>query len=177
MVAVAGALAAALVACGRGDDAVQPGPTTQETQVTQTPPSPDAAFSGQAGAYGGDDLANDRPVCFVALGDRAVDRLWALGDAGRVTPAPERPAALAAPAAGVFLGVRASGGYEVAITDVRMDGDVAVLTVATREPGGGMAIQALTSPYALVALPATATGARTEGSLELDCERRVPNAP
>ena len=143
-------------------------PTADGSEV----PAGSAGFtvSGQSGAYGEDDPANDQPACYLALEDASVDLLWALGDAGRVTPAPLKPPELVPPVAGVFLGVRPTGGYEVAVTDVRLEGDVAVLSVATREPAGGAgAIQMLTSPYALVALPGGATAARTEGSLELQC--------
>ena len=58
---------------------------------------------------------------------------------------------------GVFLGTRPTGGYSVAVTSVRTSNGVTTVQYAERRPAPGlMLVQALTMPFQLVRIPATA---------------------
>lgn len=55
---------------------------------------------------------------------------------------------------GYFLGQRSSGGYSVSIEEVLETGDAITVTLTTTRPGRNSIVsQALTSPYAIQAIP------------------------
>jgi len=55
---------------------------------------------------------------------------------------------------GYFLGQRSTGGYSVSIEDIKESNDEIVVTISTTMPGRNSIVsQALTSPYAIQAIP------------------------
>ncbi len=55
---------------------------------------------------------------------------------------------------GIFLGTKATGGYDVAVVNVREDGNALVIEYVVHSPGRDlMTAQILTQPYHLIALP------------------------
>ena len=94
------------------------------------------------------------------------EALWKLHAAPQSPPPVDFATSMVA---AVFLGTRPTGGYSVAITGTRRDGDTLVVEFAERRPApDAILTQALTSPFHIVKLP------RHEGAVVF---RSTPSAP
>jgi hypothetical protein len=77
--------------------------------------------------------------------------LWKAHGAGRASPVVDFARSVVV---GVFLGSRATAGYEVTITAVKsQDGKTVVEYVERRPDAGAIVAQVLTSPFHLVSIP------------------------
>jgi hypothetical protein len=97
----------------------------------------------------------DKPLQVVVTNKTQWAELWNKHNSQRL-PKPPLPEIDFSRESVVFVttGTKNSGGYAVEISDVKRSGDNAEVLVTAKEPNpGGFAIQALTTPFHIVAVP------------------------
>ena len=134
-------------------EGVSPAPVVPRTNAPSPPAAPATpATPIQMTTLNSDRMSGiDRPEQVVARSAVEWQALWQRHAPGRPAPAVDLAKHMVL---GVFLGSRSSGGYQVEITGVRMDGNTLVVQWAERSPDAGVvAAQVMTSPSHLVTVP------------------------
>jgi hypothetical protein len=104
--------------------------------------------------------AMDRAEQVVARTQGEWQALWQRHAPGRQAPAVDFNKSMVI---GVFLGSRPTGGYQVQITGVRVEGDTLVVQWSEQQPGRDqVAAQVMTSPSHIVTVPRHAGEVRFE---------------
>ena len=146
---VAGACAAALVACG--GDTTDVGTVAETAEAPAPAPVPLGAVDGIAGRtdWAGPLSAAAVDMQLTVRDARGWNILWQLVGSEQPGPLPPDTMAVA-----VFAGARSASGHNVSIRDVvSMDGMIEVRYRETAPPSDAPASQVTTAPWALQLLP------------------------